>query len=112
MSDKFSLTVGISEGSILGATLFLIFCNDFEDNLNVSKSVQFTDETFICYSGKSITNIEEKLNRDLSSISKYLKCNELIINLDKNKTEAMLFELLNTYSYTLNNLNYTMIKPN
>ena len=30
------------------------------------------------------------LNRDLSSISKYLKCNELIINLDENKTEAML----------------------
>ena len=31
------------------------------------------------------------LNHGLLSISKYLKCNELIINLDKNKTEAMLF---------------------
>ena len=31
------------------------------------------------------------LNHGLLSISKYLKCNELIINLDKNKTETMLF---------------------
>ena len=31
------------------------------------------------------------LNHDLLSISKYLKCNELVVNLDKNKTEAMLF---------------------
>ena len=31
------------------------------------------------------------LNHDLLSVSKYLKCNELVVNLDKNKTEAMLF---------------------
>ena len=31
------------------------------------------------------------LNHDLLSISKYLKCNELITNQDINKTEAMLF---------------------
>ena len=31
------------------------------------------------------------LNRGLSSISKYLKCKELITNLYKNKTGAMLF---------------------
>ena len=43
--------------------------------------------TVIYYSEKSVTNIEEMLNRDLSSISKHLKCNELIINLSKNKTE-------------------------
>ena len=44
--------------------------------------------TVIYYSGKSVTNIEEMLNRDPSSISKHLKCNELIINLSKNKTEV------------------------
>ena len=64
--------------------------NDFEDSLNLSKSIQFADDT-IYYSGKSVTNIKEMLNRDLSSISKYLKCKELIITLDKNKTETMLF---------------------
>ena len=31
------------------------------------------------------------LSRDLLPTSKYLKCNELIIYLDKNETEAMLF---------------------
>ena len=65
--------------------------NDFEDSLNLSKSIQFADDTAIYYSGKSVTNIKEMLNRDLSSISKYLKWKELIITLDKNKTETMLF---------------------
>ena len=90
-SEKFPLTYGEPQGSILGPILFLIFFNDFEDSLNFNISLQFADDTVIYYSGKSITNIEEMLNYDLLSISKYLKCIELIINLDKNKTEAMLF---------------------
>ena len=31
------------------------------------------------------------LNRDLSSILKYSKCNKLIINFDQNEIETMLF---------------------
>lgn len=77
-------------------SIFNVF-NDFENTLNFSKSIQFADGTVIYYSGKSATNIEEMLNRDLS-ISKYLKLNEFIINFDRNKTEAMLFETAKTYS--------------
>ena len=65
--------------------------NDFEDSLNFSKSIQFADDTVIYNSRKSVTNIKEMLIRDLSSISKYLKYDKLIINLDNNKTEALLF---------------------
>ena len=80
-SEKLPLTSGVPQGSILGLILFLMFFNDFEGSLNFSKSIQLADDKVIYYSGKSVTNIEEMLNHDLSSISKYLKCNELIINL-------------------------------
>ena len=36
------------------------------------------------------TVIEKQLNSDLASISAYLKLNDLVINLKKNKTESML----------------------
>ena len=70
----------------------LIFIKDFQDSLNVSKSIQLVDGTFIYYSRTFVTNREEMLNRDLLSIPKYLKFKELIINLDNIRTKAMLFE--------------------
>ena len=63
-----------------------MFFNDFEDSLNFRKLIQFAADTVIYYSVESVTNIKEMLNRDLSSISKYLKCNELTIKLNKNKS--------------------------
>ena len=68
-----------------------MFFSDFEDSLNFSTSIQFAYDAVIYYSGKSIMNTEEMLNWDLSSISKYLKCNKLIINLNKNNTEAVIW---------------------
>ena len=40
---------------------------------------------------KSIEDIENKLNKDLSSIADYFDNNDLIINLKKGKTESMIF---------------------
>lgn len=54
--DKFPLTCGVRQSSILGPILFLMFFQYFRGSLNFSKSVQFSDDTIIYYSGKSITN--------------------------------------------------------
>ena len=79
-----------SQGSILGPILFLQFFNDFEDCLHHSNVVQFAGENVTYLSSKSIVEIEDKLNEHIASISTYLSCNDLVINLKKGKTECML----------------------
>lgn len=90
LSDPCPLVCGVPQGSILGPILFLLFFNDFEDDLSC-RTIQFADDTVIFTSSKSVFQIESILNKDLTTIASYLKDNDLIINLNKGKTESMLF---------------------
>lgn len=91
MKQKITLVCGATQVSNLGPILFLMFLMIFKDSLNFSKLIQSADDTVIYYYRKSATNIEEMINRNLSSISKYLIYNKLIINLDNNKIEAVIW---------------------
>lgn len=53
--------------------------------------IQFADDTVLCYTSKAVETIETKLNEDLNCVSKYFSENELIMNVNKSKTESMLF---------------------
>ena len=72
--------------------MFLLFFNDFEECLQHNNVVQFADDTVIYLSSKSIDEIEVNLNGGLASISSYLSCNDLVINLKKGKTECTLLD--------------------
>jgi exonuclease III len=91
LSAPCSLVCGIPQGSILGPILFLLFFNDFEKCLSHSQLLQFADDTVIYVSSKCVVDIEAKLNTDMMAISAYLKTNDLITNLNKGKTESILF---------------------
>ena len=91
VSEAHSVTCGVPQGSILGPLMFLIHFNDFPDVLKHSRMIQFADDTVIYVSDKCFHTIERKLNEDLSYIADYLLLNELIINLNKGKTECILF---------------------
>ena len=91
LSTPCPLMCGVPQGSILGPILFLIFFNDFEDCLQHSKVIQFADDTVVYVSASNVTDIERKLNHDMSSIANYLESNDLVINLKRGKTESMLF---------------------
>ena len=91
MKQKITLVCGATQVSNLGPILFLMFLMILIDSLNFSKSIQSADDTVIYYYRKSVTNIEEMLNRNLSSLSKCLIYNKLIINLDNNKIEAVIW---------------------
>ena len=81
----------MTQGSILGPLIFLIFFNDFPDHLIKTKCIQYADDTVVYFSSSSIDEIESVLNNEVNQLKKYFENNELILNLKKGKTETMLF---------------------
>ena len=79
------------QGSIIGTLLFLIRYNVLHRSLKHIKIVTYADDTVIFTSSSEVSVIESNLNRDINTLASWLRRNELIINLKKGKTEAMLF---------------------
>ena len=79
---------GVPQGSNLGPLLFMIFINDLPNSLKHCHVSLYADDTCIYYPGKTLTNIECKLNNDLQNISDWLLCNRLALN--TKKCEAMI----------------------
>ena len=77
--------------SILGPLLFIIFFNDLPSCLKYSEIIKYADDTIIFVSDTDFTVIESKLSSDMSTIDKWCQDNNLILNLNKGKTEAMMF---------------------
>ena len=99
-SNEFYIYRGVSHGSILGPILFLIFFNDFPDALKKSKVLMYSDDTVIYYVHSDINVIEKVLNEEMTYLSHYFYQNELILNLKKGKTEAMVFRTAKRLSMT------------
>ena len=91
MSSNQPVFSGVPQGSILGPLLFIVFYNDFVDQLANSRVLKYADDTVIYVPGKDIETIERALSQDLELIAEYFNQNELVINLKKGKTEIMMF---------------------
>ena len=85
-SNKGPIYCGLTQGLILGPLLLIVFYNDFADHLKYCNVVTCGDDTVIFISDKNVSNIETKLNMDLGKISAYFHLNELVINLNIEKS--------------------------
>ena len=69
------------------ASLFLIYINNLPNCLTVYRQYMFSDDTNVTIEGKSVVEIENKLNIDLEKMHQWFLANKLTLN--KGKTKYM-----------------------
>ena len=79
------MSVGVPQGSILGPLLFIIYVNEMPNIVKHCKIILYADDTLLYYSSNSAKDIEQRINEDLLSISKWLDENLLTLNCAKSK---------------------------
>ena len=79
-----SVKAGVSQGSLLGELLFLIYINDLSDNLS-SNIKLFADDTSLFTVIHDTNTSEEELNEDLKNISEWAFQWKMTFNLDATK---------------------------
>ena len=80
-----SIICGISQGSILGSLLFLIYDNDLHKASSILKPVMFADDKNMFLSNKDIKKLFNDINFELQKMSIWFKTNKLSLNLTKKK---------------------------
>ena len=78
------ITCGVSQGSVLGPLLFIIYVNDICNTSDIISFCLFADDTSLVYSHKNVNVAVNNLNIELAKkISTWLKANKFCINLLK-----------------------------
>ena len=88
-SSLMEMKYGVPQGSVLGPLLFLIYINDLHQAIKYSKTRHFADDTNLLISNSSLKQLKKHLNKDLKTLTTWLKANK--ISLNASKTEFLLF---------------------
>lgn len=82
LSDSRNLGNGTPQGSVLSPLLFNLFINDITEVISSGLTL-YADDTFLLFGGYYLNNIIKEANIKLEKINKWLKNNNLALNLKK-----------------------------
>ena len=83
-----SINCGVSQGSVLGPLLFLLYINDLNQAIKFCKVHHFADDTnLLCL---SLLKLNKLVNTDLKHLVNWLNANKISLNLKK--TEMVIFK--------------------
>ena len=84
-----TIKCGVLQGSVLGPLLFIVYTNDINRCLNLTKSILFADDTTFYLSSNNFTYLFTTMNNELLNLTDWLRANKLSLNISK--TNYMLF---------------------
>ena len=94
------IACGVPQGSILGPILFLLYTSDIKNASKTLKFLLFADDTSTLLISKSIQELENVYNKELSHVIDWLNANKLTLNVEK--SNLVLFRKTKKTSETLN----------
>ena len=111
-SNKMTISTGVTQGSILGPLLFLIYINDIENCSELISFVMYADDTNAFYSNKCLKSLTHIMQEEMNEVTKWLNVNKLSIN--TTKTKYIIFKSKNKKCNSENNikLNNNIIQQN
>ena len=80
-----TITSGVSQGSVLGPLLFLLYINDIHHCSDLVSLTLFADDTNILYSDICLKTLNETLQNEMNKIANWLNVNKLSLNATKTK---------------------------
>ena len=76
---------GVTQGSILGPLLFIIYVNDLSDVSKILEPIMFADDTNLFFTHKNLKELFQTVNSELDKVFQWFNANKLSLNKDKTK---------------------------
>ena len=90
VSSTSSIASGVTQESVLGPLLFLLYINDLHEAINHCTVHHFADDTNLLIINKSLKILHKLLNSDLKDLTNWLNGNKISLNVSK--TELIIFK--------------------